>query len=168
MKRIATFALVVLVLLSVIGCGSSEAQSDSGAQSGSAAQSAPTVSDDDAKMAFMVGFIAIFSASMGLAFSQEVPGAVLDEETNDLTLTDFSLTDMTSEESGITYTAVSGTALSGEEEMIADLTLVGGPVQSIQFNLDSAKLQSETGFSQTVTVNGHKMDLEIGPEDFQG
>ena len=51
--------------------------------------------------------------------------------------------------------------------MAADLTMVGGPVESIQYTMSSEMLQSEDGFSITVTVNGREMDLDLTPEDLQ-
>lgn len=165
MKKLLVLALIGVVLTAISGCGG---DSGSGSSRGSGAE-APPVSMEEAKTAFIVGFVAVFSASIGLAFGQEVPGASLDPETEAMTLENLSLAELTSEEVDFPYSSISGTATpEGEDNMLADLTLEGGPVETLQFTLTSAQMQSESGFDITVVANGREMDLQVTPEDMQG
>lgn len=61
----------------------------------------------------------------------------------------------------IPYTSISGSVISEEDTMLADLTLKGGPAESIEFAPGSEQMQSREGFAITVTVNGSEMDLQI-------
>lgn len=162
MKKIIAVGMILMLTMAMVACGGSK---DAG--SGGAESTGSRVSDEEAELAFMTSFVAIFTASMGLAFGQEVPGASLDPDTEVLTFTDFDMSVLASEESEIPYTAVSGTATPVDDDMAADLTMVGGPVESIQYTMSSEMLQSEDGFSITVTVNGREMDLDLTPEDLQ-
>ena len=154
MKKTIAIGTVAVLLFALAGCGGSGGGS--------------SVSEDDAKQAFMVSFVSVLTASFGLAFGQEIPGATLDEETQELTLKDFSLEEIAGEDSDIPYTSISGSVISEEEAMVADLTLEGGPVESIGFTLTGDQLQSDDGFSITVTVNGNEMELEMTAADMQG
>jgi len=153
LKRIIAIGTVTVLLFVLAGCGGS---------------GGAVVSEDNAKEAFMVGFVSALTASFGLAFGQEIPGATLDEETKELTLKDFSLEELAGAGSDIPYTSVSGSVTSEEDAMVADLTLEGGPVKSIAFTMTGDQMQNSDGFSVTVTVNGKEMELEITAADMQG
>ena len=155
MRKITAIGTIAVLLFVLAGCG--------GSGGGGSA-----VSEEGAKQAFVVSFVSVLTASFGLAFGQEIPGATMDPETQDLTLEEFSLADLVGEDSDIPYTAISGDVVSEENAMVADLTLEGGPVESIGFTLTGDQMQSDDGFSITVTVNGKEMDLEITSADMQG
>ena len=154
MKKTIAIGAVVVLLFALAGCGGSGGGS--------------SVSEDDAKQAFMVSFVSVLTASFGLAFGQEIPGATLDEETQELTLKDFSLEELAGAGSDIPYTSVSGSVMSEEEAMVTDLTLEGGPVESIGYTLTGDQMQNQEGFSITVNVNGKEMELDITEADMQG
>lgn len=154
MKKTIAIGTVAVLLFALAGCGGSGGGS--------------SVSEDDAKQAFMVSFVSVLTASFGLAFGQEIPGATLDEETQELTLKDFSLEELAGAGSDIPYTSVSGSVMSEEEAMVTDLTLEGGPVESIGYTLTGDQMQNQEGFSITVTVNGKEMELDITEADMQG
>jgi hypothetical protein len=151
MRKVTAVGSIAILLLAVSGCGTSEA-----------------VTEDEAKEAFIVGFVSVFSASIGMAFGQPPAGVTLDEATNELTLDGFSIAELIGEDSAIPYTALSGTATTGENEMTASLTLEGGPVESLEFTMSSDQMQSSEGFTIAVTVDGEEMELEITEADMQG
>jgi len=151
MRKITALGTIAILLFALAGCGGGSA-----------------VNEESAKQAFVVSFVSVLTASFGLAFDQEIPGASLDPETQDLTLDDFSLAELVGEDSDIPYTAISGSVVNEENAMVVDLTLEGGPVESIGFTLTADQMQSDDGFSITVTVNDKEMDLEITSADMQG
>jgi hypothetical protein len=140
-------------------------QPSGGAAPAATTRRAGAVSVEEAKESFMVSFVSVFSVSIGLAFGQEIPGATLDPETEELRLEDFNLAALAAADSEIPYTSISGSVITEDGAMIADLTLGGGPVETIEFTLGSEQLQSQEGFSVTVTVNGRDIELEITEVD---
>ena len=154
MKKTIAIGTVAVLLFALAGCGGSGGGS--------------SVSEDDAKQAFMVSFVSVLTASFGLAFGQEIPGATLDEETQELTLKDFSLEELAGAGMDIPYTSVSGSVISEEEAMVTDLTLEGGPVESIGYTVTGDQMQNQEGFSITVTVYGKDLELDITEADMQG
>ena len=158
MRKITAIGTIAVLLFVLAGCGGSGGSGGGGS----------AVSEDAAKQAFMISFVSVLTASFGLAFDQEIPGATLDKETGELTLEDFSLEELAGEDSDMPYTTVSGNVISEEDAMVVDLTLEGGPVKSIGYTLGGDEIQSDEGFSITITVNGKEIELEIMPEDMQG
>jgi hypothetical protein len=168
MKRMAAIILIALMVVAMTGCGGS---SDSSSEtSNSAGSGVPRVSDDEAKTGFMVSFVSVFSASMGLAIGQEMEGASLDPETEVLTLESFDLAQFAeeSESDVLGYTAVSGTAGPDGDDLVVDVSMVGGPVETIQYRMTAEQLQNPDGFSISVVANGQEMDLTLTAEDLQG
>jgi len=159
-----TLGLALVMIVGFIGCGGG-----SGSSSGSGSASAPKVSEDDAKLAYILGMGTVFAASISAAFGQPMEGATLDDN-NNLSLEKFDLAQLKGEDSPFEfpYTFVSGTAVSVDEVMEADLMFEGGPVESLKFSMTGEQLQSEDGFTATVTVNGQEMELHLTPEDLQG
>jgi hypothetical protein len=158
-KGISVVAIMVLAL-ALVGCGGE----GNGGESESA-PAAPQISEDDAKEAFAVAMISVLTPSMAAAFGQPMPGATLDAETQELTLEDFSLDELAGEEAELPYTSVSGTATPGDESTRVDLTLEGGPVSTIAFDLTPEMFSNEEGFVVKLTLDGHEMEVEITPED---
>lgn len=159
MNKITAVGLTLVMLAALASCG--------GSGGGGA-----TVSAIEAKQAFGVSYASVLIASFALAFGQDVEGATLDEETEELTFDKFNLTEFFGEgdsdaSEDIPYETVSGTVVPDGDAMTADLTLEGGPVKSIEFTLGQAEMQAESGFTTTVKINGKEMELEIGPDDFQ-
>lgn len=125
------------------------------------------VTNDQAREAFVISYVSVFVASMGLAFGEALPGVSVDEETQVLTLKDFSLAEFFEDDTGMAYTSVSGTVTNQAESMVADMTMKGGPVTSIAFALTPDQMESEAGFTLDATVNGVPMRLEMTDADFQ-
>ena len=158
MKRSIAAAAAVVLLVALAGCGG---------EGGSGA----SVSTEEAKEAFGVSFVAVMMASFSLAFGQEISGVSLDPETDELTLDKFNLADLfddpdAAEELG--YSAISGTVNNVNDEMVANLSLEGGPVKTIEFTLGEAELQASEGFTTTVKINGKEMEIELAADDFEG
>ena len=86
------------------------------------------------------------------------------EETFDqggvLTLEDFDLSFIP-----LGYTSISGTTHSEEETLIADLTLEGGPVETLEFS--TSEFQNVDVVKASVTVNGKEMEIELTEADMQ-
>ncbi|MFW5738322.1 MAG: hypothetical protein ACOC6J_03865 [Spirochaetota bacterium] len=127
------------------------------------------VSDEEAKQAFVISFGSVLIVSMATAFGEEPEGVELSDEGDELTLDGFDLTTYLGEGAPETpYSSISGTITNDEERMNADLTLEGGPVDSLEFSIGSEEMQATEGFSTTLTVNGRETELEITAEDLQG
>jgi hypothetical protein len=161
-------SLVLVMVITIFGCGgSSDRAAANGAQQAGA--SAPEVSIDDLKTAYMLSVAVVITASMASAFGQPIEGATLDEEEN-LTLDKFDLTQFASEDTELEFpfATVSGTAVRAGEATEVDLTFEGGEVETLQYVLTREQLQAETGFTTLVTVNGREVELALTLEDFQG
>jgi hypothetical protein len=151
MRKVTALGSIAILLLAVAGCGTSS-----------------DVTQEDAKQAFIVGFVSVFAASMGLAMGQPVDGVSMDEGTNELTLDGFSIADLVGEDSGIPYTSISGSSVTNETSMVVNLTMEGGPVETIEFTMTADQMQNTGGFTVTVTANGEEMELEITESDLMG
>ena len=154
MKRLAGVAAIALLVGALASCGGG------------------SVTEEEATMAFVYGFGSVFMTSFALAFGQEVEGASIDNETSELTLDGFDLMgfgETVDQEiaDDVPYTSVSGTVNQSGEMMIADLTLEGGPVQTLEFEAGSEVFQVEDQLTITVTVNGEEMEITITPDDLQ-
>ena len=169
MKKALAIGTIAFLLFALVSCGGSgDSDSADGSADGAAASREPAVSEDDAKMAFTVGMVTVLSASMAAAFGEGMEGATFDAEKQVLTLEDFDLEVFKGEGVEIPYSSASGTAVSGEESTAVDLTLEGGPVKSISFDLTPEMFQSEEGFAVVLTIDGHEIEVEITPEDLEG
>jgi hypothetical protein len=146
--------LVVAFLVALAGCG----EGDGGS----------TVSIDEAKEAFVFSYAAVLIVSIATAFGEEIEGVSLDQETNELTMDGFDLAGYLEQpESELPYSAMSGTVTSGESRMAADLSLEGGPVGALAFDLGAQEIQAAEGFTTTITVNGEELEIEITAEDLE-
>jgi hypothetical protein len=157
MKRLVSIGLVVVLVGALAACGGDSGTDDSG------------VSEDDARIAYMLGVGTVFAASLAAAFGQTMPGVTLVDDEN-LSIDNFDLTQMAADESmfEFPYTTVSGTATNTGETMEATLTFEGGPVETLSFTMSGDQLQSETGYTAEIVVNGQEMALQITPEDLRG
>lgn len=157
MRRVTALAAGIVLLASLAGCG------------GGGGGAGAAVSEEEAKQAFVISFGSVLIVSMATAFGEELDGVELNEEGDELSLDGFDLGAYLGEGAPETpYSAISGTIVNEEERMNADLTLEGGPVESIEFSMGAEEMQAAEGFSTTLTVNGREMDLDITAEDLQG
>jgi len=147
MRKVVAIGLVVVILAAIVSC------------------SGTSVSEDEAKEAYLLSFVSVFSASIGLAFGMEVDGVTLDKETDELTFAGFNPSEFLDGEFQPPYTDISGTVTSENDVMKADLTLKGGPVKSISFTTSEAVALSNSGFTTTVTINGKEIEMEITEQD---
>ncbi|TVQ20872.1 MAG: hypothetical protein EA382_14350 [Spirochaetaceae bacterium] len=141
--RLAPIALLVVTLAACAGTG-------------------PAVSVADAEQALYAGFGATIAASMSAAVGRPLPGVDLNQQSGALTLREFDVTDFET-----IYRTVSGTVTASSGASRVDLTLTGGPVQSLRFELTAAQMQDPGGFSTSVRVNRRAMELTIPSEWFQ-
>lgn len=147
MKRFGILLLSAAILFFSFGCGGS---------------SGASVSVEQASMALGVSMAAFMFNSFAIAFGQEVEGISYDEDSQTMTFTEYKLTDL-KEDMGdeMVYTSISGTLKQGESESIsADLTLVGGPVKTIQYELPTSTFEGETPAIFKITVNGKTMEID--------
>ena len=128
--------------------------------------SGPAVTEDEAREAYLVSFISVFSASMGITFGGELPGVTMDKDTRALTFDDFDPSQF-AENITNTYTGISGSVSEEDETLVADLKLSGGAVKSIKFSATETQAMSSDTFTNTVTINGKDMELQIGPDDMK-
>ena len=128
----------------------------------SCAGAGSAVSVADAEEALYAGFGATFAGSMSAAVGRPLPGVGLNEQSGALTLRDFDVNDFQT-----VYRTVSGTVTASNGASRVDLTLTGGPVRTLRFDLTAAQMQDPGGFSASVRVNGRAMDLTIPSEWFQ-
>ncbi|MFW5745744.1 MAG: hypothetical protein ACOC2D_20900 [Spirochaetota bacterium] len=157
MRRGIAWVAGIVLLVSMAGC------------EGGRGTAGAAVTDEEAKQAFVISFGSVLVASMATSFGEEVDGVELNEEGDQLSLDGFDLSDHLGDGAPETpYTAISGTIDNEEERMKADLTLEGGPVDSIEFSIGAEEMQATEGFSTTLTVNGRETELDITPEDLQG
>ncbi|MFP4113815.1 MAG: hypothetical protein ACOC2Y_03770 [Spirochaetota bacterium] len=152
MKHTIAAGVLIALLVALAGCGGDSA-----------------VTTDEAKEAFAVSYASVLVVSLGTAFGEEIDGVSLNEETGELTLDGFDLgeyVDVGEEE--LTYETISGSVVSGASSVAANLTLEGGPVTAIEFELGPEEFQATEGFTTTLVVNGEEIELEITGEDLGG
>jgi hypothetical protein len=117
----------------------------------------PEITSDQAQEAFMVAFGSAYVGSMAAQLGQSLPGVTIsDEEEGSVVFEEFDVTELETD-----YTTVSGTVTSETDSARADLTLAGGPVTTIAFDVTAAELSTEGVFRTTVVINGKEMDIEI-------
>lgn len=133
----------IAVLLFVIGLGACSGQG--------------SLSQEQVDEAFVVSFSAIIMGSMAAAFGSDLEGVSLDQETGELTLDGFDISELETD-----YTAISGSARGDGTTMTAELTLAGGAVQSLSYELGDIS-ESET-IETTVTANGREYEINLGPD----
>jgi len=140
-----TFVLVgvlLLVVLAFSGCSR-----DTG------------VTEDQAEEAFIVAFGGAYVGSMAAQFGQPVPGISLDEDAEAVVFDAFDVSELQSD-----YDTISGTVRTTDASAVVDLTLTGGPVTSIAFEVTADQMGSDDGIVATATVNGTEMEIRIDPE----
>lgn len=140
-RRISPAALMLLLAAAVVTLTNCEQQAE--------------ISDDQAQEAFMVAFGSAYVGSMAAQLDQTLDGVeVRDDGT--VVFDGFDVTDLETD-----YTTVSGTLTAADEAARADLTLAGGPVATIAFDLTLEQLAANDAFNATVTINGVETDVEI-------
>jgi hypothetical protein len=143
MKRIAAIGMIVVLLLATVSC------------SGGA-----KVSQEEVDKAFVISFTSVLMASMGAAFGADMEGVTLNEETNEITLDGFDISEFETE-----YTSISGSARGDGTTMWVDVTLDGGAVNEIEYELTD--FQGAESIETTVTVNGSEYEINLSPETLQ-
>ena len=122
--------------------------------------SGPKVTVEEAEKAFIVGFMVVFSASMETAMGGTLEGVSLSEDEKVLTIDKYDL----SEFEQLGYTEVSGTVSDHDSGKVVNLTFVGGPVKTIEYELDEALDMSN--IQMTILANGSEVEIEIDDSDF--
>ena len=122
--------------------------------------SGPKVTVEEAEKAFIVGFVVIFSASMEVAFGNVPEGVSLSEDKKTLTIDKYDLSEL----GDLGYTEVSGTVVENDSARLIDLTLVGGPVKTLKYELAGALDTSR--IQMTIEANGNEVEIDITESDF--
>ena len=125
-----------------------------------ACSSGPKVTVEEAEKAFIIGFVVIFSASMEVAFGNAPEGVSLSEDEKILTIDKYDL----SEFENLGYTDVSGKVVDNDGTKEIDLTLVGGPVKTLKYELTEALDTSH--IQMTIEANGNEVEIDITESDF--
>ncbi|MFP4375945.1 MAG: hypothetical protein ACLFP4_02775 [Spirochaetales bacterium] len=152
MQKLLSAAIVATLLIALASC-----------------EQSAEVTDEEAKEAYAYSFVSVMTISMGAATGRVPEGITLSQEEARITLDEFDFYGFVGEESeDNVYESMSGTIVGESERLVADLTLVGGPVESISFSLGAEEVGSEEGFTTTVTINGSEMELDMRAEDIGG
>ena len=114
--------------------------------------------------AFSLSFETFFFVSMLSAFGQTIPGAILSDESivfENLDLMTLELSDRGS------YTTLNGTitgteAESGNTDMVADVTLSGGPIRELEWTVRDFSIDSAGAYFQIV-ADGTPYTYEMAP-----
>ena len=148
MRRVAY--LVAAAALFLAGCG-------------------PKITEDEAREAVMVAYQAVLTGSISAAAGSPAPGVSVENGDGSLRLDTFDLSGFDTP-----YQSISGT-VGRESETIelrpgaafVNMTLAGGPVETLSFVIDLAGIQTATTLSTTARVNGEEVEVEIRPESFR-
>ncbi len=152
MKKLLSAALIGALLIALASCDQTAG-----------------VSEEEAKEAFAYSFVSVMMISMGAATGRVPQGVSLSQEEAKITLEVFDFYEFVGEESeDLAYESMSGTITGEDDRLLADLTLSGGPVESISFSLGAEEVGAEEGFTTTVTINGNEMELDLRTEDLGG
>jgi hypothetical protein len=122
--------------------------------------SGPKVTIEEAEKAFIVGIVVVFSASMEIAMGETPKGVSLSEDEKILTIDKYDL----SEFKQLGYTEVSGSVTDIDSVKVVDLTFVGGPVKTMEYEIDEALDMSNIKI--TILANGNEVAIEIDESDF--
>lgn len=111
--------------------------------------------DEDVSEAFGLSFQVYFFSALMSAFGQTIPGCTIED--NVMVMKDVDLLSLDLDNS-IGYTRMSGTITTteradGETDMKADLTLTGGPVKSLKWEVKNFSMESPDGFFD-ITADG--------------
>lgn len=138
MKRVGVALIVLAMIASMVGCGG-------GAD----------VSEVQAQEAFAVAFGSFFNAMFTVGFGQEMEGVTMDEESGAFTFDKMDVSEMETD-----YTTMSGSIVEGDGgNLAADLTLEGGVVESIKFEMTEEDFGGEGATEMKVTVNGKEITI---------
>mgnify|MGYP006306115073 CR=1 FL=1 len=119
-----------------------------------------SVSQEQAEEAFILSYSAVIVTAMMSAFGETPKGATLDGESSELTFDKMDVSDYGSE-----YTTISGTAKEQDGKTVCDLTLEGGAVSSVSFELGD--IQGADSIETTMKANGKSFDIELGAEQLK-
>ena len=154
MKYLSRLLALCVVALLVVSCAT--------------ASYGPRVTDQEAKEAILVSLHMSIVASIVLAFDGEIEGATWGED-DSIVYDDFDLAQLNDEgeETAFPYTSLSGTAAKSESGgIVVSITLAGGPVVSLEYELDAdTNLDDFETLEVTAIVNGREMDVVITRED---
>jgi hypothetical protein len=146
MKKIGALALLVAALLAfgLASCGSS-------------------LAEEDVKNATAVSYASWMTSALASAFGEAPEGVSVSEDQTTVTLDGLDISEF---EMG--YTSVSGTVVTSEDQssVAFDMTMEGGPVKSIAYELSSDDINS-SNFDVMVTANKKDYEVSLSEADFQ-
>lgn len=142
MKRVGVALIAVLFVLSMVGCGGGGGKQ---------------VTQEEAQKSFAVAFGSFFMGMMSASMGSGAEGVEMSEEGDEFIFDKFDVSEIAA---GMEteYTTMSGTIGEKDGGMIADLTLEGGPVTSLQFEIGE-ELDLENASEIEATINGTKMTI---------
>lgn len=142
MKKIGVALIALMVLISMVGCGGGGGKQ---------------VTQEEAQKGFGVAFGGFFMGMMTAAMGGGAEGVEMSEEGDEFIFDEFDVSEIAA---GMEteYTTMSGTISEKDGGMLADLTLEGGPVTSLQFEMNE-ELDLENASEIEATINGTKMTI---------
>jgi hypothetical protein len=152
MRKLLGAALIGALLIALASC-----------------QETATVTEEEAKEAFAYSFVSVMMISMGAATGRVPEGITLSQEEAKITLEEFDFYEFVGEDrEDLVYESITGTIVGEDERLVADLSLAGGPVETISFSLGAEEVSAQEGFTTSVTINGTEMELDMQTEDIGG
>jgi hypothetical protein len=143
MNRIFALALTVALAVGLASCGGGS-----------------SLSQEQAEEAFILSYSAVIVTALMSAFGEAPEGATMDAETGALTFDKMDMSDYGSE-----YTTISGTAKEKDGKTVCELTLEGGAVSSVSFELGD--IQGADSIKTTMKANGKSFDVELDAEQLK-
>jgi hypothetical protein len=128
----------------------------------------PEITEEEVQQAVMVTYQAVLSGSIAVAAGVRTPGVRSGDTRGTIRFSDYNVSGY-----GTPYTSINGTVggdsdtlLVGPGEALVDVSLSGGPIETLAFVVDLVEIQTATSLSTTAIVNGGEREVSITDEVF--
>ena len=165
MTRITAGFLIMALLLVLSGCAGGPESSSSAADSAQAAVPGQRPTDQEAKEAFLISLAAVLTSSLLVGLGQKVTGVVLNQASETVTLNRLNVNRLFEGQVPTDIDYISGKVTGPGNDIVADLTIDGGPVTTLQYTIAGSKIESQTGFTVLVIANGHEIEVVVTDDD---
>lgn len=119
------------------------------------------LADEEVEKATAVSYASWMTAALAAGFGQAPEGVTVSEDNTTVTLDNLDISEFQ-----MGYQTVSGTVVTDEERVVFDMSMTGGPVSTIAYELSVEDINS-TAFEVSVTANKKSYDVALSEEDFQ-
>ena len=121
------------------------------------------LAEEDVQQATAVSYASWMTSALAAAFGEVPEGVSVSDDQTTVTMDNLDISEF---EQG--YTTVSGTVVANQEDNTVsfDLTMEGGPVSSIAYQLSGDEVSADA-FDVTVTANRQSYDISLSQADFQ-